>query len=137
MSQADLDVATAIAGAGLGLTLGTSVFWGTIRESDPASGVPSRAVFCTPMLSPAPMNYCDGSRTPQGKEPQVQVVVRGNAQSYSTANTLARSVRDALHDLPPTGYAGCRVTQVDPVPIGETNRGEHLFSLNVQLWIDE
>lgn len=137
MSQPDLAVATALAGAGLGLTLGTNVFWGTIRESDPASGVPSKAVFCTLLLSPAPVNYCDGSRTPQGREPQVQVVVRGNANDYSTAQTLARSVKDALHDLPPTGYDACRVTQAEPVPIGETNRGEHLFSLSVHLWIDE
>jgi hypothetical protein len=137
MSQADLNVAQALASAGLGLTLGTNLFWGKVREVDTASGVPSQAVFVTPHLSPAPENYCDGSRTPQAREPQLQITVRSGRQDYSGGQSLARSVQDALHDIPPSGYNACRITQAEPVPIGETASGEHLFSLNVHLWIDE
>jgi hypothetical protein len=135
--QPDLNVAQALASAGLGLTLGTNLFWGKVREVDTASGVPSQAVFVTLRLSPAPENYCDGSITPQAREPQLQVTVRSNPQDFSGGQTLARSVKDALHDIPPSGYDACRVTQAEPVPIGETDSGEHLFSVNVHLWIDE
>lgn len=137
MRQADLDVATALAARSLGLTLGTNLFWGIPREVDPSSGLGSRVVFVSPRLSPPPDNYCDGSVTPQSREPQLQITVRSDPRDYSGGYTLAASVRDALHDQPLSGYDACRITQTDPIPIGETDSGEHLFSLNVHLWIDE
>lgn len=137
MSQADLDVATALAGAGIGLTLGTNVFWGPVRESDPSTAFPSAAVFCTMRGGAPPINYCDASITPQLREPLVQVMIRSAPRDYAAGQATARQVKNALHDIPPTGYDACRVEQAEPLPIGETNQGEHLFSLNVHLYIEE
>ncbi len=137
MSQPDLDVAVALASAGLGLTLGQNIYWGKEREVDPDTGVPSKAVFVVNRLGAAPDNYIDESRTPQAREPLLQIVVRSEPQDFTGGYALARSVKDALHDIHLSGYDACRVTQAEPVPIGENDSGEHLFSLNVHLWIDE
>lgn len=135
--QPDLDVAVQLASSGLGLTLGTNLFWGKLREVDPGTGISSTAVFVATRLSPAPENYCDGQRLPQAREPQLQIMVRSNPQDFAGGQALARGVKDALHDIALSGYDACRITQAEPVPIGETDSGEHLFSLNVHLWIDE
>lgn len=137
MSQPDLDVAVKLAASGLGLTLGTNLFWGKLREVDAVGGVRSKAVFVMTRLSGAPTNYCDGARTPQGREPLLQIVVRSDPQDFAGGQALARGVKDALHDIVLSGYDACRVTQAEPVPISESDKGEHLFSLNVHLWIDE
>lgn len=136
MSQPDLDVATALAGAGLGLSLEENLFWGKEREVDPDSGIPSKAVFVVNRLGGAPENYCDSARTPQAHEPLLQIVVRSDPQEFSAGYALARSIQNALHDVALPGYDACRVTQPEPVAIGESDSGEHLFSLNVHLWID-
>lgn len=137
MSQPDLDVAVALAGAGLGLTLQENLFWGKEREVDPSSGIPSKAVFVVNRLGPAPENYIDGQRLPQAREPLLQIIVRSDPQEFSAGYALARSVKDAIHDVALPGYDACRVTQAEPMPIGESDSGEHLFSMNVHLWIDE
>ncbi len=135
--QPDLDVAVYLASAGLNLTLGENLFWGKLREVDPSTGISSNAVFVSTRLSPSPENYCDELRYPQAREPMLQVTVRSDPQEFAEGQALARSVKDALHDIALPGYDACRVTQAEPVFIGETDSGEHLFSLNVHLWIDE
>ena len=137
MSQPDLDVATFLGGAGLDLTLGENLFWGKEREVNPESGIPSRAVFVVNRLSVSPTNYIDEARNPQAREPLLQVVIRSEPQEFTTGYMWARDIKDALHDADLPGYDACRVTQAEPIAIGESDSGEHLFSLNVHLWIDE
>lgn len=135
------DVAAALAAAGLGLTLGTNLF-----DEGPAqvqTGVPSEAVFCqsygdygTPIRY-LQDNYATIGAGIQAKEPRVIVTIRSNPQDIHGGRALARSVRDALHNVPMSGYDAVRIQETDPLHLYQTNNSEHVFQLNCHLWLDE
>lgn len=135
MNQPDLDVATVIASAGVGVILGVSLFLGKVREVSDA--IPSRAVFCLTHGGRTPINYIDAAISPQLREPMVQIRVRSHAQDFAGGQALARSVKDAVHDKPPTGYYACRIEQAEPWYLGETQAGEHEFTMDAHLYYEE
>ena len=123
VSKIDTELAT--------VTSGTNLFTGPLRPV--STYIPTKAVFVYCLPGGAILNYCDDSRTPQLYDAIVRVVIRGDGQDYSAARTLARSVRDAVHDNPPSGYIATRCLSAEPGYVGEDSDGSHLFALDVEM----
>ncbi len=141
MRNAATDVANAIAGAGLGLVYNVTVF--DVVQQQVQDSMPSRAVFChlngsyASPLRPLIGNFAEAGVGAQEREPRVVLHVRSAPHDYGGGETLARSVKDALHDVPMTGYDAVRVVEGDPMFLYQTNNAEYVFGLNCHLWIYE
>ncbi len=136
MSDPDLDVLGVINTAVGALTTGTNLFRGKMRAT--GTGIPSKAVFVLSSGGERSQDFLTGgSHTPQLKKPSVQIMVRSGEREFLTGQTLARSVYDAVHDSPPTGYISSRVTASEPFYISEDDEGNHLWSINIDLMINE
>jgi hypothetical protein len=113
------------------LTAGTNLFSGPLRPV--STYIPTKCVFILSLPGGSILNYCDDSRTPQLYDFTMRVIIRGNAQDYSDGLTLARSVRDVIHDNPPSGYIATRVLTAEPVFFGYDDDGSHLFGIDVEM----
>lgn len=135
------DVANALAGAGLGLTLGVNLFAGGYQQVQ--TGVPTQAVFCQLFDGYGPPqrylqgNYAEAGVGIQAREPRVVVYVRSAKHDYHGGQVLARAAKDALHDVPISGYDAVRVMNPEPLFVSQINDSENIFSFNVHMWIDE
>jgi hypothetical protein len=126
------DICTSLAAASLSLTHGTNLFSGPLRAYV-GTQIPNKAVFVWSISGSQPLNYCDGSATTQMYFPLVRVVVRGDKQDFSGTRTLARAIRDAIHDVPPSGYVSCRVRTSEPEFYGQDDDGAWLFGLDLDM----
>jgi hypothetical protein len=128
------DFATSLA-TRISRTLGTDIFRGRMRSA--GDGIPHDSVFVRTSGGPPPLPY-GGQTAEETRFTALQVIVRGDPEDYDGALTTARSVRDQMHDIPPSAsYIACRMQQSEPLPIGEDETGATMFSLNFELWHDQ
>jgi len=132
MASPDEDIAAKIDTELATLTIGTNLFTGPSR---PVSAyVPQRCVFVYCLPGGNIMNYCQGgSRSPQLYNSTVRVVVRSNASNYDDGRDLARSIRNAIHDNPPSGYIMARIRNSEPDYYGVEDTGSHLFGYDIDV----
>lgn len=130
------DVATVLGAAGIGLTLGTNLYTGPMRAHE-AEGVPNEAVFVITVGGRSPIDYCDHSHTPQLHFPRVQIMVRSDPHDWDGGLALANDIYEAIHSKEPSGYVSARSAESAPIHVGETDNGEFLWSINVDLIKEE
>lgn len=110
------EVGAYLAGAGIGLTVGTNLWYVPIPDSaaDPAVGL-------IESVGEADAGTFGGSLTASAfQRPRMLVVVRGAREAAVTARTLAKSVYDKLHRLGPVTLSGVTYYDVraDQQPYG-------------------
>jgi len=127
----DAAIATHLAAAGLGLTLGTNLFRGPVRPVSP--GVPESAVFVLAGGGPAPVPYLDAAEHGDTYFFDVQVRIRGSREAFATTRTLARGIRNALHRASISGYLSVLVRESEPTYLGFDGSERPEFSVNAQL----
>lgn len=71
------------------------------------------------------------------KRPIVQVLVRGKSDQYDAAHKLARDVYDELDSADISGYTSTRPQGPAPNELGPDGDGRYMFSVNIELQIDE
>lgn len=119
------------------LTINTNLF--TTEQREPGFEIPQLAVFCLQNGGDTPESYCNGS-DPTGVrlyKPAVLIRVRCAPHAFATGQALARSIRAAIHELPPSGYIACIVRESEPVFIGEEDNGSFTWQLNADLMIED
>ena len=132
MASPDEDIAAKLDTELASLTIGTNLFTGPMRPT--SSMVPQRCVFMYCLPGGNIMNYCNGgARTPQLYLSTVRVVARSNASGYDDGRDLARSIRDAIHDNPPSGYIMTRIRNSEPDYHGVDDTGSHIFSYDIDV----
>lgn len=131
---ADADIVAQLASAGLGLTANANLFRGKLKAK--GNSVPSQAVFCHLRDWGTPDAYADVT-SKEMYYPAVQIFVRSNPGDESGGQALARSIRAAVHDKPPTGYVSCRVKESEPVYLSEEKDGEFLWVMNTYLRLEQ
>jgi hypothetical protein len=124
MANPALDLATYLAGQGLGLTLGTNLFWGLERFDGP--GVPANSVFVYSMPGGPPDRNAD-TRI-EHRFPIVHVRVR--QQTNGGAEALAEAIMTALQGADLGGeYMDLRALQ-SGIGVGQSPQsGIHLHSI--------
>lgn len=137
------DVATFLAGAGLGLTIGGptgNLFTGAVLPANVdghQGGVPGLCVFVTSTGGPAPLPYMgpdSGSCYFHG----IQISTRSAPKQQAAGIALARSIRDTLHraTIPMAGggvYPFCLVKESQPLYLGQDSTYRHRWSQNLDL----
>ena len=127
----DAAVATHLAAAGLGLTVGTNLFRGPVRPV--SAGVPAKAVFVLVTGGPGPVPYLDAAVHGDTWQFDVQVRIRGDRESFATTRTLARAIRNALHRADISGYLSALSIESEPTYMGFDGSERPEFSTNVRL----
>jgi len=117
------DVATELAGAGIGLTLGTNLFTGGIR--DVRTGIPKNAVFVKGLPGGLPQRTMGESD--EIRSPLVSVNVRWT--NFDGGDTKIRQVQEALQAAAISGYIDVVAQQSEPLVLGQDNEGLHLFMM--------
>lgn len=122
------DVATYLAGAGLGLTLGSNLF--AVAESNSNAPNTTPAVYCVASGGPAPAPYlCSkGSFHRLG----VNVRVLGGKEAPQAGAQLARQVADKLQCATISGYVAVYLKDAQPVFAGLDDHDAPLWSLNAE-----
>lgn len=128
------ELATYLAGAGLGLTAGTSVFSAPIPDTCSVL-----AVGMVALPGDRPVRTFSASLASNLMErPGVQVVVRGVENGITAAATKAKMVYEALSNLGPVTLSGVRYYDVQPEggiqgPYFDeaTNRPRYLMNFSV------
>ena len=118
MSAVTQAIATALAG------VGPTVYTGPVRDSQL---VPARAIFVletTSTTEPLTSGVNLYRRT-------VQVVVRGNPDSFADAETIANTVVNTLHRTSPTGIVG--ILASGPTFIQQDRANRTQFSVNLDV----
>ena len=117
------DVATELAGAGIGLTLGTNLFMGQIRNV--SASVPKNAVFVKGLPGGLPQRTMGESD--EIRSPLVSVNVRWT--TFDGGDTKIRQVQEALQAATISGYIDVVAQQSEPLVLGQDNEGLHLFMM--------
>ena len=127
----DIDVANVLDSALGSLTLGTNLFVGLLREK--GTGIPHQAVFCLSAGGAPPDAFMYGGSGTEERHSDVKIYVRSNPHDFSGGQTLARSVRDAIHHVVPSGYLESEVQESEPNYLGQQENGEHLWTITTEL----
>ena len=117
------DVATELAGAGIGLTLGTNLFMGPMRDA--SASVPKNAVFVKGLPGGLPQRTMGESD--EIRSPLVSVNVRWT--TFDAGDTKIRQVQEALQAATISGYIDVVAQQSEPLVLGQDNEGLHLFMM--------
>ena len=131
----DSAVSSILAGASIGLTVGTNLFLGPVREQ--AAGMPHKAVFCLATGGPSPLMHVQGNTGPDIKRSNVQIRIRSDVGAFAVGQALARSVWSALQRATFTGYMGIACRESEPVYLGQDDTEHHEWSVNVETWREE
>lgn len=119
-----LDVATHLAGASLGLTLGTNIFAGPVRE--PSSQIPKDCVFVTSVPGGAPPSRVMG----QSYEIRFATLhIRVRWTRYEEGDTKARDIADKLQGASITGYLDVEPAASEPAPEARDPVGLYYWGL--------
>lgn len=110
------------------LTLGSTLFVGPVRPV--GAGVEEEAVFVLQSGGARPMPYM--GQADSWHTTHVQVMVRGLAEQFQRAEGIARGLIAVCHLHTPVGYTYLLALDSDPIYVGETDNGSHLFSLNLE-----
>jgi hypothetical protein len=126
----ETDVAAFLAGAGLGLTLGTNLFKGGVLAQ--GLGVPAEAVFVEAQGGgERPEPYLGaGDMWPT----EVEITVRGPAGNRATAHATARTLLETLHRATISGYVMVLAEEGEPehMEADEAQCHEYTFSIILQ-----
>ena len=125
------DVASFLAGAGLGVTLGTNMFFGPQREV--SNVVPINAIFLMGRGGPAPIRSM--TQVSEIRNPIVNIRVRWN--KFAAGDTKVRAIQDALQGASISGYLDVEALQSEPSVIGEREEGHHFWLLSIGLAFEE
>jgi hypothetical protein len=126
---------TRIEAAGYG-TAGTDLFSGGERPADVVTGVPVEATFCRNSGGPPPRSWMN-ARAEHIRLSDVQIIVRGKADTEETLIAKARNIMLAVTNTVPAGFLDCEALQSNPVDIGRNDKQEPRFVVNVRLWSQE
>ena len=131
----DIDLATHI-GTNVGaLTLGTNILAGPVRAV--GTGVPDLCVFATATGGSAPEPFIYGGSGNEQRYHQLLVRIRSAPRAFEAGQTLARSVRDAVHHTTVAGYIDVEVRETDPVYLGVDDKGHHDWTVGVEMYSEE
>lgn len=122
------DLATVLAGAGLGLVLGTNLFIGPLRAAD-EEAVADEAVFVLGTGGEQEPYLAGGKKTMI--EASVQTLIRGKPSDFESAQNLAFGVFEALNLTQPAGYVSVIAREGAPYFLGPDGTGRPLFTLNL------
>lgn len=135
-------LATIIDAATASLTLNTNLF--IQEERDPGSaaedgtGIPLTACFVLNNGGEPPESYCNNDPSAvKLYKPAVLIRTRCEPGAFATGQALARTIRDAVHDYPPSPYILCKVRESEPLYIGEDDNRCHVWEQNVDMWIED
>jgi len=128
----DVDVATRLGAAGIGLTLGTNLFAGPVRAYVDGT-VPHQSVFCLATGGPPPEPFCGDPTNKDFRRSKVQVRTRSNLEDFDGGQTLTRNTRNAIHKASVVGYVDVEVLESEPNYLGKDEDGHHEWSINVEL----
>ncbi len=117
------DVATELAGAGIGLTLGTNLFMGPMRDA--SASVPKNAVFVKGLPGGLPQRTMGESD--EIRSPLVSVNVRWT--TFNAGDTKIRQVQEALQAATISGYIDVVAQQSEPLVLPPDNEGLHMFMM--------
>lgn len=129
-----LDLATQLATNVGALTLGTNCFAGPVRP-EPSEGV---WVLTSGGFADTPYRETDaGAGVEALRTHAVQVFVRSSHEGFQTGEALTRTVRNALHCRPPSGYVDVRAQQSSAIYLDQDDQGRHRWSLNFLATVEE
>lgn len=129
----DLDVLTTIDAGTATLTAGTNLFRGKMRAV--STYIPSQAVFVLNTAGAPPQTLLKQASGQSARHffPTVQIVVRSNPRDFSGGQTLARAIRDIIHNATISGYIYVKVRESEPIFLDEQENEVFIWSLNVDL----
>ncbi len=129
MTVPPTDVAVKLAAASIGLTLGTNLFTGPLR--DVSAGVPKNAVFVKGMPGGLPERTMGEANEIRG--PLVSVTVRNS--SFNDGDTKVRQIQEALQAVTISGYLDVAARQSEPLYLEPDDQNLHrwivIFSLKL------
>lgn len=129
MTVPPTDVAVELAAASIGLTLGTNLFTGPLR--DVSAGVPKNAVFIKGLSGGLPQRTM--GEVNEIREPLVSVTVRNS--SFNDGDTKVRQIQEALQAVTISGYLDVEARQSEPLYLEPDDQNLHrwivIFSLKL------
>lgn len=126
-----LDVANFIAGAGLGLILGSNLFLGYLRAE--SSMIPSNAVFVSGGSARPPSRVMGESS--EIRYPLVNVRVRWTR--FEEGDVKARGIFDALRAANVAGYLDLSSIQSEPLPLSLSTEAKNFWFMSFLLAYSE
>ncbi len=124
MAAVLLDVSTALAAAGIGLTAGTNLFMGAIQA--PSTRVPIDSTFIGSAPGAAPERFM--GEVTEIRSPMIHIRTRSG--SFQTGDTRIRLIQDTMQAFPISGYLDVKAVQSEPTYLGQTKEGHHLWSMS-------
>ncbi len=131
MATVLLDVSTALAAEGIGLTAGTNLFMGGIKAL--SSNVAVNSVFVGSSPGAAPERFM--GEVAEIRRPMVHVRVRNG--TFQAGDTLSRLIQDTMQALSISGYLDVKAVQSEPTYLGEAKEGHHLWVISFELTHEE
>ncbi len=129
MTVPPTDVAVELAAAGIGLTRGTNLFTGPLR--DVSAGVPKNSVFIKGLSGGLPQRTM--GEVNEVREPLVSVTVRNS--SFNDGDTKVRQIQEALQAVTISGYLDVAARQSEPLYLEPDDQNLHrwivIFSLKL------
>lgn len=129
------DMVTYLAAQIGALTAQTNLFEGPVRAI--GTGIPDEAVFCLVTGGPAPEPFVDGGSAVEERTHSLLIVVRSEPEEFASGQTLAHSVRDAVHRASIAGYLDISIRECDPAYLGSDDENHHSWSIGVDMEIQE
>lgn len=124
---AESTVATALASAGLSLTLGSNMWLGPRDEARRGAHI---WVACYAGDPPQPVCHQSGSTPTAIYAAAVQVHVQSDPGVFATAQTLARGIYSALAFVVLAGTIAVSPEQSAPLYLGPDQYGAHHWTIN-------
>ncbi len=122
------DVATLLAAAELGLSVGTNLFLGPTLEADDAT-VPDVSCFVLQTGGDAPQGYLGGRKV--YRTVTCQVRVRSDRESFRAGQSLALAALHVLHLANAAPYVLMEVDEGSPSYIGTDGSDRHWWTFTV------
>ena len=126
-----IDFATFLAGAGLGLSLGTTMVVGMPRDASP--DVPDNAVFVHG-FGGVPATRFHGA-PPEIRRPLLSLQVRNT--SMLAGDTVARAILNAVAGADVATYLDVFPSQSEPNYAGQDQNGDHLWNHTFEMVYEE
>lgn len=126
-----IDFATFLAGAGLGLVLGTSIVVGMPRDA--AATIPKDAVFIHG-FGGVPATRFHGA-PPEIRRPLLSLQVRNG--SMLNGDTVARAILNAVAGADVSTYLDVFPSQSEPNYAGQDQNGDHFWNHTFEMVYEE
>ena len=119
--------------ANCSLVKDTDLFRGKLEPA--STDIPHQCVFVVASGGPPPLSYM--SSTIKFRYSAIQIFTRSNPRDYPAGLTLARLVRDTLHNAAVSGYVDVRCMESEPIYVEEDENGDHIWSSNFEFWHEQ